>query len=150
MKKSVIFIISVLYLLSIFIVTMFGMKIKVDQFEIYMSDLQITNYDKINKKGNKTKTLYLENGQESVSFFIDYEYKPENASYPEKIRFSLSGQHKIFAGENNDEPIEIAIVDEKGWVVFVHIGEVTAKVYATDGSGKSDTIIISCRKKVTV
>lgn len=150
MKKSVIFIISVIYLLSIFIVTLFGMKIKVDQFVVYMSDLQITNYDKINKKGNKVKTLYLESGQEAISFFIEYEYQPENISYPEKVKFSLSGQVQIFANESGEpEEIEIATVDAKGWVVFTHIGEVTAKVYATDGSGKSDTMILSCLKKIS-
>lgn len=151
MKKSVIFTIAIIYLMSIFIVTLFGMKIKVDQFEIYMSDLQITNYDKINKKGIKTKTLYFDTEtDEYISFFIEYEYKPENISYPEKVRFSLSGQVQIFANASGDpEEIEIATVNANGQVVFTHIGEVTAKVYATDGSGKSDIMILSCLKKTT-
>ena len=47
MRKSVIFIISVIYIVSIVAVTFFGMKIRTDQFQIYITNLQITSYDQI-------------------------------------------------------------------------------------------------------
>lgn len=145
MKKSVIFTISIIYLLSIFIVTMFGMKIKVDQFEIYMSDLQITNYDKIDKKGNKVKTIYMDDNVGYVTFQVEYEYKPENASYPDKIKFLLRNNTRILDGQE----VEIATVTDYGTVAFTRVGSVTLKVYATDGSSKEDYISVSCRKRVT-
>ncbi len=145
MKKSVIFIISVIYLLSIFIVTLFGMKIKVDQFEIYMSDLQITNYDKIDKKGNKVTTVYMDENVGVATFLVEYEYKPENASYPDKIKFLLRNNIKIVDGQE----VNIATITDYGMVAFTRVGTVTVKVYAADGSNKEDYISISCRKKIT-
>lgn len=140
MKKSVIFIICVIYGLSIFIVTLFGMKIKVDQFEIYMTDLTITSYDSESKKGIKLKTIYKDETQESVKFRIEYEYKPENASYPNKIKFSISDNVK----KKDGEEVVVAQISSLGIVEFFAVGTVTVRVYATDGSNQSDTLEITC------
>lgn len=145
MKKSVIFMITVIYLMSIFIVTLFGMKIRVDQFVIYMSDLQITNYDKIDKKGNKVAYIYIDDYEEYSTFQVKYEYKPENISYPDKIKFLIRDNVKVLNGEE----ITIATITEFGKVAFTRNGSVQVKVYATDGSGKTDYITITCLKKST-
>ena len=47
MKKSVIFLIAVLYLISIVVVSFFGLQISVDQFQVYMTSLSITSYDQL-------------------------------------------------------------------------------------------------------
>lgn len=146
MKKSVIFTISVIYLLSIFIVTLFGMKIKIDQFAIYMTDLQITSYDRISIKGVKTKNLDWDELKGYSEFQIEYEYKPDNATYPDKIKFALTDHIKVRDGAE----VQIATITSFGKVVFTSIGTVRVKVYATDGSAKEDTIQISCRVRSTV
>ncbi len=145
MKKSVIFTISIIYALSIFIVTLFGMKMKVDQFVIYMDKLEITSYDKISVKGVKQKTVYLGEHDEYVAFQLEYEYTPDNATYPDKIEFLLKDEVKIRDGEE----ITIATITSFGKVVFTAIGTVTVKVYAGDGSVLEDVIQISCRNAPT-
>lgn len=145
MRKSVIFTISIIYALSIFVVTLFGMKMKVDQFVIYMDKLEITSYDKISVKGIKQKTVYLGENDEYVAFQLEYEYTPDNATYPDKIEFLLKDEVKT----RNGEEITIATITSFGKVVFTAIGTVTVKVYAGDGSVLEDVIQISCRNTPT-
>lgn len=139
MKKSVIFTIAIIYLMSIFIVTLFGMQISVDQFEIYISSLQITNYDEI-VGGKKYKTIYMDEDTHMAEFQVEYDFAPKNASYPEKIKFILKDEVKYKDGE----PITIANMTKFGQVAFRYTGVVTVQVYTTDGSSKLDTIVIMC------
>lgn len=132
-------------MLSIFVVTLFGMKMKIDQFVIYMDNLEITSYDKVSAKGVKQKTVYMDELKGYAEFQIEYEYSPDNATYPDKIEFLLKDQVKIRGGEE----ITIATITAFGKVVFTAIGTVTVKVYAGDGSVLEDIIQISCRNTPT-
>ena len=56
MRKSVIFIISIIYVVSIVVVTFFGMKIRMEQFPIIFDTISITSYDEI-VSGKKYLTI---------------------------------------------------------------------------------------------
>lgn len=143
MKKSTIFIIAVIYLLSIYVVTLFGMKIKVDQFEILMEKIEITTYDEKDIKGIKTKNIVFDENVEYTSFQLDYTYSPTNATHPDQVKFIISGNIK----KKNGEEVTIASVTSFGKVIFTNPGTVTVKILVSDGSGVNDTIRISCNAK---
>ena len=43
MRKSVLFLVGILYLVSIVVVTFFGMQARMDQFKVYVSSVEIIN-----------------------------------------------------------------------------------------------------------
>lgn len=141
MKKTTIFIIAVVYLLSIYVVTLFGMKIKVDQFEILMEKIEITTYDEIDIKGVKTKNIEFNETVEYTSFQLDYTYSPTNATHSDKVKFVISGNIK----KKDGQEITIATVTDFGKVIFTNPGTVTVKILVSDGSGVNDTIRVTCR-----
>ena len=153
MKKSVIFIISIMFFLSVYIVTLFGMKIKIDQFAIYMTDLGIqqSSYDKIDSRGVKTKTIQWEDNADHITIcWIDCKPEPSNASFPEAIKFSLSGNVKeidneeVLVGYKNGVEEKIAKVEPNGRVTFFNPGSAIVRIYSVDGSGLEDKIQIFC------
>lgn len=141
MKKSVIFLIGIIYIISIVVVTFFGLQPSIDQFQIYMNYISISNYDDIVRN---QKYIYLEydeiEGYSSVT--IQYDYGPTNASYPDRVRFSLSGNVKL--DEEGNEVI-FATVNSYGEVVFSDTGTVRLTITTTDGSSLSDIVMIRCR-----
>ena len=105
MNKSVIFFIAVIYVVSIVVVTFFGLAINMDQFNVYMNKIEITSYDQI-YNGDKWLTIkFDEQDADNNSVFVDYITGPDNATHPEKISFTLSnntftdsnGEVKVFA-----------------------------------------------------
>ena len=75
MKKSVIFLIAVLYLISIVVVSFFGLQISVDQFQVYMTSLSITSYDQLVNQ-NKYLTINFNDSEGYASVVIEYDYAP--------------------------------------------------------------------------
>ena len=57
MKKSVIFLIGIIYIMSIVVVTFFGLQPGVDQFQIYLDNITITTYDFQSSSGQKYKNV---------------------------------------------------------------------------------------------
>ena len=143
MKKSVIFLIGIIYLVSIVIVTFFGMQIAIDQFKIYMTEIEITNQECRMIDGEKYIIVEFDSVQGYTSIFIDYETAPDNASNPEKISFRISG-NEFVDGEGN---VSIyATVTDNGEVTFTRPGQVVVTVSTEDGSRLSDTVNILCKK----
>lgn len=147
MKKSVILLIGIIYIVSIVVVTFFGMKINVDQFPIRMEEISVTNYDSIL---NGKKYIFLDFDEEKVladgyiSTFVLFETGPDNASYPEKVSFSISNNE--YTKEDGEKGL-YADVTANGEVIFYQMRTVSVTVYTTDGSNISDTVYIRCRKQ---
>ena len=89
MRKSVLFLIGIVFIVSIVVVTFFGMKISFDQFKIYINEIEITNFDR-EIRGNKYKTVYFNETEGFTTIFIEYKIGPVDASDPDAISFTLS------------------------------------------------------------
>ncbi len=140
MKKSVIFLIGILYIVSIVVVTFFGLQPSIDQFQIYMNSISISNYDSI-ISGRKYIFLEYDEVEGYSSVTIEYEYGPTNASYPDRVSFTLTG-NTITDAEGNT--ITYAVVNNYGEVVFTSRGTVRLTITTADGSRLSDVVTIRC------
>lgn len=141
MNKSVIFFIAVIYVVSIVVVTFFGLAINMDQFNVYMNKIEITSYDQI-YNGDKWLTIkFDEQDADNNSVFIDYITGPDNATHPEKISFTLS--NNTFTDSNGEVKV-FAEVTANGEVVFYARRLVTLTIRTLDGSNLSDSLVINC------
>lgn len=140
MKKSVIFLIGVIYVLSIVVVSFFGMQPAVDQFKVYMTDIEITNYTTI-ANGEKYITLDYNEIEGITRVDLEYSYSPDNASYPNSVKYTITGNTYK---DSNGDVVTFATVSSTGSVEFLEPGLVTVTITATDGSKVSDSVKIIC------
>ena len=135
MKKTIIFSIAIIYLVSIIVVTFFGMQSRLDQFQVYMTDIEITSFD---QEVNGNKYLFVDFNDEEgyASVFIDYDYAPDNATHPDRVSFSLTGN--TYTDDNGETAYN-------GEVVFYSRKAVVLTIRTTDGSSLADSVTIICR-----
>ncbi len=142
MRKSVVFLLGAIYLVSIVVVTFFGMQAKMDQFQIYMTKIEITSYDNISQ-GNKYKFITYDETEGFCSTFITYTYEPSSATFPERVSFSLVGN--TYTDETTGETKYYATISTSGELVFYKRKAVTVTITTTDGSKLSDSVMVICR-----
>ncbi len=141
MRKSVLFFILVIYLISIVVVTFFGMKARMDQFQVYMNRIEITSFDQ--KVGNDKYLIVKYNETEGyTSLFIEYEYGPNEATFPEKIKFTLSNNTYVDEEGNTQY---YATISQMGELTFFKKKAVKVTLTTTDGSKLFDTVTVICR-----
>lgn len=140
MKKSVIFLIGVIYILSIVVVSFFGMQPGIDQFQVYMTDIEITNYTTI-INDEKYISLAYDEIEGITRVDLEYSYAPDNASYPDRVRYSITGNTYK---DSDGNIVTYATVSNTGRVEFLEPGMVTVTITATDGSKVSDSVKIIC------
>ena len=140
MKKSVIFLIGVIYILSIVVVSFFGMQPGIDQFQVYMTDIEITNYTTI-INDEKYISLAYDEIEGITRVDLEYSYAPDNASYPDRVRYSITGNTYK---DSDGNIVTFATVSSTGSVEFLEPGMVTVTITATDGSKVSDSVKIIC------
>lgn len=141
MRKSVVFLISVIYIISIVVVTFFGLRVNMDQFNVYMNRLEITSYERI---VNDEKYAFLEfddNDANNNIIFIDWQTGPDNATNPDAIRFSLV--NATYTDSEGNVTV-YAEIHGNGELVFYARRTVKVTITATDGSNLSDSITIRC------
>ena len=127
MKKSVIVLISIIYIASIAIVTFFGLKHNTFFDDVSVAQITIVNEGiRYTRDGQK----YIVIPQGDNTFQIEYTISPEDA-VNKNVEFIY------------DEQSTIASVDSNGLVTFNKIGSITVTVTASDGNGASDTIEIT-------
>ena len=141
MKKSVIFLIGVLYIISIIVVTFFGLQATIDQFQVYMNSISITSYDQI-VNDNKYLIVNFNDTEGYTSVFIEYDYTPSNATHPDRVSFSLVSNTYV---DENGETAYYAQVSATGEVVFYARRTVKLVITTTDGSKLTDSLMIICR-----
>lgn len=140
MRKSVLFLLGVLYLVSVVVVTFFGIQARMDQFKVYITSLEITNKEIVyNKKGDKCVVLNLKPNEGTVSFWIETKIEPSNASNTEL-------EYKIVNGNGMPVSEDFVIVSDKGEVVFKQACFIHLQVNTTDGSGIFEKLLINCRE----
>lgn len=134
MKKSVIVMIGVIYVLAIAIVSFFGLQIETFNQTIYVEKIECIN-EELKVSGDGTKYIviyYQEDINEPTAFQLEWRIYPDDASR-KNVRFVY------------DETSSIASVNEFGTVIFYKKGTITVSIVATDGSSKSETIKIIAR-----
>lgn len=141
MRKSVLFLILVIYLISVVVVTFFGMKARMDQFQIYMNRIEITSFDQ--KVGDDKYLIVKYNETEGyTSLFIEYEYGPTEATFPEKIKFTLSNNTYV---DDDGNTQYYATISQMGELTFFKKKAVKVTLTTMDGSKLSDTVTVICR-----
>lgn len=130
MKKSVIILIGIIYILGLVLVNTFGLKIAEFQNKVYVDKIEFTN-DEIFIEDNgeeqiKRITVYF---SESPTYQLEWEYTPDNATET-KVSFSTEGTK------------DIGTIDENGLVTFNKKGIMIVYIRTLDGSSKSDSVTI--------
>lgn len=132
MKKSVVISIGIIYALSIFLVTFFGLRHKSFNDIIYVSQIEIVEPN-ASFTSDGTKYIVLSpdaNGKREYQ--LVWTVTPDNATNS-NVTFDYDKQKSNVT------------VDKNGLVTFTSKGSVDVTVTAADGTSQSDTIKIIFR-----
>ena len=125
MKKSVIILIGIIYIMAIVTVSFLGLKIGEFDATTYVTNVQFTNAD-IEQLKNGDKIIYV-TYSENLTFQLEWEVTPEEATH----------------GEVNviyDTSSTVGSVDENGLVTIYSRGVLKVTISSVDGSAKKDTL----------
>lgn len=129
MKKSVVITIGIIYALSIFLVTFFGLKHNTFNEIIYVSKVEIIEKN-VRYTSEGVKYIVLSPDEDgNREYQLVWQVTPDNANNT-KVSFNYDKQKKHVS------------VDENGLVTFTAPGAVDVKVTSTDGTSQSDMIKI--------
>lgn len=130
MKKSVIILIGIIYILGIVLVNMFGLQIAEYQSKVYIQTIQFTNDDIfIQNDGEKDIKKVNLRLSETTEYQLEWEYTPVDATEID-VMFTY------------DESKGIGTVDENGLVTLKRKGVLIVYIRTVDGSSKSDSITL--------
>lgn len=146
MRKSVFFFISIVFVISVVVVSFFGLQSRMDQFKTYISEVEITTYDRVVGKQKYMFVDYI--GPNDTYAVVRYKITPDEDSLMSSAEYVLTNNTCI--DENGDEVTYADINKSTGIIEFYLYNDkahaVTVTVQATDGSNKSDSLIIILRK----
>ena len=132
MKKSVIIVISLVFIMAVVLVNFFGLNHQVFNETVYVSDIRFTGED-FATDSNGIKQIVLRPDENGVrQYQLKYTVGPENATDP-TVSF------------NYDDKNGLVHVSETGLVTFQRSGVVIITVKPNDLSDCSDTIKIIFR-----
>ena len=131
MKKSVIILIGVIYIMAVVVVSFFGLKIETFNETRYVESIVITNEDvKYAADGSKYVVInYLSGEDELTTYQLEWHVYPDDATR-KTVDFLY------------DKTKTMATVNEFGTVIFNKKGSITVYITSTDGSSKIDSITI--------
>ena len=136
MKKSVIILIAIVYIASIFVVGFFGMQIKAFDTMIYITDIECNN-ENIVVKQDQTKELkfdYNPNGDmQENTLILTYDVYPKNST--------LKGYDAVKLVYNENDTKKLAIVDGLK-ITFLGKGVMSVSLKSLDGSNVIENIRI--------
>lgn len=125
MKKSVIILIGVIYIMAIATVSFFGLKIGEFDATEYVTNVVFTNKD-IEELKNGDKIIRVRY-QENITYQLEWEVTPDNATHKE-VNFIY------------DTSSTVGSVDENGLVTINSQGVLKVTISSTDGSAKKDSL----------
>ena len=120
MKKSVVILITIIYIASIALVSFFGLQFKVFDEIVYSNKIELLNED-IKIKNGEPYAL-AEKGEDGV-----WRYQLEYRVYPDNVTNSAV----TFSYDNQNNTVSI---DENGVITFTKKGVVTIEILPEDGS----------------
>lgn len=143
MKKSSIFILVVTFLLSIFLVSFYGLQIRDEHMKRYFTKAEILDAQVIEFEGEKLKYIIYDFDKQKApsSLYIEYSVTPEDVTDSEGYEFIITSGNGTFIEDEIEYPFaEIT----KNRVTFYKACDITVMLRTTDGSGLSDSVIIFC------
>ena len=159
MKKSSIFVIIVAFILSIFMISFYGLSVRTDHFTTYIRNVEITHctvindgsrvdYQWIGKDENRRKVARVDFsiGQGgSVGLYLEYNVQPEDIPN-DQYEFEIIDGNETFEVIENEQPVEYHYADLiKNKLTINHVCSIKIALRALDGSGKEDSLTIICR-----
>lgn len=166
MRKSVFFLLTIIYVVSILVVTFFGIQIEIGQYQTYIESVTITNEHEIREiGGEKIKFIrkeYDDNNLLENYIQLEYAITPVNDKVRiDKVKYYISSGDETYTDEDGKEQHLMNVTDfgkvscflpkytllasgekiERNYCAF----EVTIKT--TDGSDKMDSVSISFYRK---
>ena len=130
MKKSVILLIGIIYILAIVVVSFFGLKVETFNETKYVTSIECINEGvQLDSQGEKYVVIAYE---DQLVYQIEWRVFPDEASN-NRVAFVY------------DENKTTATVNDLGRVYFNRKGAIKVFIMSTDGSNISDTITIIAR-----
>ena len=163
MKKSSIFIIIVAFIVSIFIISNFGLSVRTDHMKSYINNIDITHcllmdgkrvdYEWLGSGANKRKVVRVDFSQQEGSIGLYINYNVERASNVESILgedfvFEIESGNETFEVIENEEVVTYNYADmlpNRNKLTLNHICTIRIVLKALDGSGKDDRLTVMCR-----
>lgn len=143
MKKSSIFILILTFLLSIFLISFYGLQVRDEHMKRYFTKAEFTNTEVMEFGGQQYKYLVHQFDPENAPsvLYLEYIVTPEDVTESEGYEFVIVGGNATFIDGGEEYPYaEI----NKDRVTFYHECDITVMLRTTDGSGLSDQVIIYC------
>ena len=130
MKKSVVIVIGLIYVMSLFLVTLFGIKHKTFNEVHYVEQVEIID-NKAEFLGDGSKFIRVYPDENGIcTYQLNWKVTPENATNP----------NVDFIYDHSKQNLSI---DENGLVTYVYqdyIDVVTITIRSADGTKREDTI----------
>ncbi len=134
MKKSVVMMIGIIYVLSVALVSFFGLQYKIYNEKVYVERIEILNSDiKIDGDGGKYVTIRPNENGDRI-YQLEWRVYPDNATN-KAIDF-------IYDTQNTN----VTVDEATGVITFQKKGAIQIQIMATDGSGVSETIEIAATR----
>ena len=128
MKKSVVILIGIIYLVSVALVSFFGLDFKVFEEVVYVERVEILN--KGTEEFGGIPCVYISAGSDGIyRYQIEYRVHPDNATNQE-VDFIYDKQNTAVS------------IDEKGVVTLTSPTLIEVEIIPRDGSVASASIII--------
>ena len=131
MKKSVVILIGIIYVAAIALVSFFGLKHKVFDEVVPVSQIEIISEGVEYNPDKNSYSIVIRPDEDGVrAFRIKYRVYPDDAT-ESSVSFTIDSK--------------MATVDDSGLVVFDRSGTATVILTANDGTGISTKIVIVSR-----
>lgn len=150
MKKSVIFIIIVTFILSIFAISFYGGAVRDDHFKEYYDYVLFTDVESIELPDMdpiKIQTINFKPDQDDNAIFLHVDAAPQKYDSEGKacdaFEFIITDGNGKFHDEATGQDYDYAVI-ERNLLRFNCACSVTVMVRATDGSGHSDYCTFIC------
>lgn len=135
MKKSVVILIAVIYIMAVVLVSFFGIQAELLEETVYVNKIEIINKDATYADDGVTKKVDIYfNGKDTAEYQLQWRVDPTNAS-----------NQKVFF--NYDKTRTFVSVDENGLVTFVRPGTITITITPQDGTLIENAPKITIRAK---
>lgn len=122
MKKSVVILIAVIYVMAVVLVSFFGIQAELLEETVYVNKIEIINKDTTYATDGVTKTIDIYfNGKDTAEYQLQWRVTPTNAS-----------NNKVFF--DYDKTRTFVTVDENGLVTFTRPGVITITLTPQDGT----------------
>ena len=135
MKKSVVILIAVIYIMAVVLVSFFGIQAELLEDTFYVNKIEIINKGVSYAADGVSKTVDISfGGKETAEYQIEWRVTPADATNA-KVYF------------NYDTSKTFVSVDENGLVTFTRAGVITVELTPQDNTpGVSDKITIRAKK----